>query len=112
MESHDLQSGSPAIDAGDPNIPGSAGTCETTDQRGESRPADGDDNGSEVCDIGAVERSAETDTSPPEDDGSTGGGSGSGGSGGGGALPALLPLMAGLLVWRRRKRAPLNSTGS
>lgn len=110
MESHDLLPGSPAIDTGDPNIPGSGGTCETTDQRGEPRPADGNDNGSEVCDIGAVERGAETDTTPPEDDGSTGSGSSGGGSGG--ALPTLLPLMAGLLVWRRRKRAPLNSTGS
>ena len=41
--------GSPAIDAAD-NV-----TCESFDQRGEERPQDGDDNGSAVCDIGAVE---------------------------------------------------------
>lgn len=47
-DTHLLLPGSPAIDAGD--------ACPDTDQRGESRPADGDDNGSAICDIGAVER--------------------------------------------------------
>ena len=41
--------GSPVIDAGND------GLCESIDQRGRIRPQDGDDDGSPVCDIGAVE---------------------------------------------------------
>ena len=44
-----LLPGSPAIDSGN------NGTCETTDQRGQSRPYDGDKNGSAICDMGAFE---------------------------------------------------------
>lgn len=50
---HAIQSPSQAIDRGDP-----AGTCTTKDQRGGDRPADGDANGTLVCDVGAVEYNA------------------------------------------------------
>lgn len=45
--------GSPLIDRGD------ASNCLSVDQRGQPRPADGDLNGSSVCDIGAVEVTSE-----------------------------------------------------
>ncbi|MCA9922591.1 MAG: CSLREA domain-containing protein [Anaerolineales bacterium] len=48
--------GSPAIDAGDNTI------CPTIDQRGVTRPLDGDNNMVAICDIGAVEH----EYSPPE----------------------------------------------
>lgn len=45
-----LLAGSPALDAGDPAVPGSGGTaCEATDQIGTTRPV------GSACDIGAVE---------------------------------------------------------
>ncbi|MEW5985921.1 MAG: choice-of-anchor Q domain-containing protein, partial [Chloroflexota bacterium] len=53
---HTLLSGSPAIDMGHP-----AGCTDqrqnvlTVDQRGETRPADGDGNGTATCDVGAFE---------------------------------------------------------
>ena len=46
---HALLSDSPAIDKG------SDLECPQLDQRGALRPADGDDNGSAICDIGSVE---------------------------------------------------------
>jgi CSLREA domain-containing protein len=44
-----LQEGSPAIDMGDDV------DCPSKDQRGALRPADGDEDGTETCDIGAFE---------------------------------------------------------
>ena len=49
-QTHALQSGSPAIDAGNPAAPGSGGACAATDQRGVVRPQGA------ACDIGAYER--------------------------------------------------------
>lgn len=46
---HALQPGSPAIDAAD------NADCPVTDQRGVTRPFDGDNDSTAVCDIGAVE---------------------------------------------------------
>ncbi|MHC4457696.1 MAG: CFI-box-CTERM domain-containing protein [Planctomycetota bacterium] len=46
---HALPSNSPAIDAGDNS------GCPATDQRGITRPQDGDGNSSVICDIGAYE---------------------------------------------------------
>jgi CSLREA domain-containing protein len=48
-ETHALLPDSPAIDAGD------AATCLAADQRGATRPADGDADGTAACDIGAFE---------------------------------------------------------
>lgn len=48
--------GSPAIDAGDPaGCRDAQGVAITADQRGVSRPLDGDGDGASVCDLGAVE---------------------------------------------------------
>jgi hypothetical protein len=53
---HALLSGSPAIDAGNPSgCLDSAGAPLTRDQRGVTRPLDGNDDGSVICDMGAYE---------------------------------------------------------
>jgi hypothetical protein len=49
-ETHALQPGSPAVDAG------SDASCPLTDQRGTARPIDGNRDGVATCDIGAYER--------------------------------------------------------
>lgn len=49
--SHALVAGSPAID-------GAQGTCPQLDQRGVSRPQDGDGDGQAICDIGSFEVAA------------------------------------------------------
>jgi predicted outer membrane repeat protein len=56
-KTHALLSGSPAIDFGNPD------GCPATDQRGVTRPQDGDGNPPASCDIGAFE--AATGSSPP-----------------------------------------------
>src|SRR5262249_42871347 len=56
-QTHLLPIGSPAIDAGPPGgCVDAFGAPLTTDQRGRTRPSDGNGDGSTICDIGAVER--------------------------------------------------------
>lgn len=58
-----LLSGSPAIDAGL--------NCPTVDQRGVSRPKDGNSDGTAVCDMGAYEAAAGTSPAPTPTPGGT-----------------------------------------
>lgn len=65
-QAHALLVGSPAIDAGNNS------SCPATDQRGLSRPFDGDNDNTTICDIGAYEFSRQisiADTSVLEGDG-------------------------------------------
>ena len=58
-QTHALVAGSPAIDAGNPSgCRDNAGTLLPTDQRGFLRPADGNNDGTARCDIGAYEANA------------------------------------------------------
>lgn len=75
-----LLPGSPAIDAADPQVVGSGGTCYTPDQVGNTRPKDDNGDGTAACDIGAVEYVQQPNSS-------------GGGGGGGGAL-SLFGLFA------------------
>ena len=53
---HRIHGASPATDAGSPATVGSGGgACEVTDQRGVTRPIDGDLDTAAICDIGAFE---------------------------------------------------------
>jgi hypothetical protein len=55
-QTHALLAGSPAIDAGDPaGCRDNLGALLTTDQRGATRPFDGNGDGTGQCDIGAFE---------------------------------------------------------
>ena len=65
---HMPMEGSPLIDQGHPSAPGLAIACQPEDQRSVDRPVDGDDNGFERCDIGAVEFEPEPDPEPEPDD--------------------------------------------
>lgn len=85
-----LQAGSAAIDAGvDP--------CPATDQRTEPRPADGDGNGSALCDVGAYELQGGPPAVVIQEIPSL--------SGAGLALLALTLALAALATTRRRRRA-------
>lgn len=56
LSAHIPQPGSPAIDAGSALTPGAGSpACAAEDQLGTSRPQDGDEDGTAVCDIGAIE---------------------------------------------------------
>src|SRR5690606_7259776 len=60
IDQYHLRDGSPAIDAGNPNMVAASSPplCEEVDQRGFVRPADGGGGTGERCDIGAIERNA------------------------------------------------------
>lgn len=77
-QTHALQSTSPAIDVGDD------ASCPSTDQRGETRTgytADGDDDATVTCDIGAYEYQGSGDAAREAAEGSGGNGGNGDGSG-------------------------------
>jgi hypothetical protein len=55
-QTHALLDGSPAVDNATYGTSASFFNCPSTDQRGRTRPRDGDGNGSAQCDIGSFER--------------------------------------------------------
>jgi hypothetical protein len=62
-KTHIVLSGSPAIDAANPSWPGSGGNvCPAKDQRGYTRPKDGNGDGKSRCDIGSFERQVASST--------------------------------------------------
>lgn len=104
-QTHALLTGSPAIEGGDPNgCLDHTDAALTTDQRGEARAQDADEDGSVICDIGAYEASSPIAAVPADD---TSGGSGSGSSGGGlmNPLSAMTMALLGLCLRRLRKDA-------
>jgi len=108
-ETHALPADSPAVDAGDDT------GCPATDQRGVTRPQDGDEDGTAACDIGAYELApvvpTPTPTSTPAAGPSALPPTGSQSGPGAGVLPlalvvagAALALTGGTLVAARRRR--------
>lgn len=122
-QTHALQPGSAAIDAGKADICADASLA-GQDQRGITRPQDGDGDGNAVCDIGSYElvgSSGGGSSSGGSSGGSSSGGSsgsgGLGGDGGGGCsmapqghngLGALLLLVLGAGLWRCQQRIRLG----
>ena len=113
-QTHALSAASPAVDTGDDD------GCPATDQRGVSRPQDGDEDGTAICDVGAyeLEPAVPTPTPTPQPAGQTPtstatpsdlpdtGGPPAGGDGapwlGVAALLAAAALTGGALALRRR----------
>jgi CSLREA domain-containing protein len=68
-QTHSLRSISPAIDAARPGAPDTdIFSCKPTDQRGATRPADGNGDGTARCDIGAFEYGVSAPAPTPDPD--------------------------------------------